>query len=70
MAENLKAKSGDLILFHNGCNPLVFQKEITDVLGTARKYQAALVGQPARDTIKEMAKDGFINRTIDRKKFF
>ena len=70
MTEILGAKSGDLILFHNGCNPLVSQNEITNVIQAAKKYKAALVGQPARDTIKEVAKDKFINKTIDRKRIF
>jgi len=70
MSGNLGAKSGDLILFHNGCNPLVSQKEIANVIQAAKKYKAALVGQPARDTIKEVAKDKFISKTIDRKRIF
>lgn len=70
MTEILGAKFGDLILFHNSCNPLVSQNEITNVIRAAKKYKAALVAQPARDTIKEVAKDGFIIRTVDRKKIF
>lgn len=70
MAGILGAKSGDLILFHNSCNPLVSQNEITNVIKAAKIYKAALVGQPARDTIKEVAKDRLIIRTVDRKKIF
>jgi len=70
MSGNLGTKSGDLILFHNGCNPLVTQNEITSIIQAAKKYKAALVGQPARDTVKEVAKNGLITRTIDRKKIF
>jgi len=70
MAEILGAKSGDLILFHNGCNPLVSQKEISKVLKAAKEYGAALVGQPAKDTIKEINKKGFVTKTIDRKNIF
>lgn len=70
MAEKLGAKLGDLILFHNGANPLVSQNEITNVIRAAKIYKSALVGQAARDTIKEVAKDGFIIRTIDREKIF
>jgi len=69
-AEILGAKSRDLILFHNGCNPLISQKEITEVIEAAKKHKAALVGQPARDTIKEIAKDKFVVKTIDRNKIF
>ncbi len=70
MAGRLGAKPRDLILFHNGANPLGSQNEITNVIQAAKIYKAALVGQTARDTIKEVTKDGFIIRTIDRKKIF
>jgi len=70
MAENLGATSGDLILFHNGCNPLVSQIEIANVIRAARKHMAALVAQPAKDTIKEKDRNGFVVRTISREKIF
>jgi len=69
-AEKLGAKSGDLVLVHNGANPLVSQNEITNVIRAAKKYKAALVGQAARDTIKEVTKERFVIGTIDRKKIF
>lgn len=70
MVEKLGAKSGDLILFHNSCNPLVSKTEISKVIKAAKKYKAALVGQLAKDTIKEIDKNEFIKKTIDRKKIF
>lgn len=69
-AEKLGAKTGDLILFHNGANPLVSQKEISQVIKAAKRYGAALVGQLSRDTVKETDKKGFLVKTIDRKKIF
>jgi 2-C-methyl-D-erythritol 4-phosphate cytidylyltransferase len=69
-AEKLGIKSGDLILFHNGANPLVSKKEISNVIEAAKKYNVALVAQPARDTIKEIDKNGFVIRTISREKIF
>lgn len=69
-AENLGAMPGDLILFHNGANPLISNKEIGEVIRAARKHKAALVGQPARDTIKKIDKNNFIEKTVDRKKIF
>ena len=69
-AEKLGAKSGDLILFHNGANPLVSQNEITDVIRAAKKYKVALVAQSTKDTIKERDKNGFVVRTIGREKIF
>jgi len=70
MSEKLGAKSEDLILFHNGANPLVSKNEITNVIKAAKKHEAALVAKPAIDTIKEVNKNRFIVRTINRKKIF
>lgn len=64
------AKPRDLILFHNGANPFIFQKEISKVIKAADKYKAALVGQPAKDTIKGVDKNGFIEKTIPRNKIY
>jgi len=57
-------------LFHNGCNPLVSSEDITKTIKAAKKYKAALVGQPAKDTIKEVDKNKRIIKTIDRKRIF
>ncbi len=70
MAEILGAKSGDLILFHNAANPLISKKEITKVIKAAKKYKAALVGQLVKDTIKEINKNDFVVKTLDRKRIF
>lgn len=69
-AESLGAKSGDLILFHNGANPLISQKEISDVIKAARKHKAALVAQPIKDTVKKISKEGFVLETVDRKNIY
>lgn len=69
-AGNFGAKPGDLILFHNGANPLVQKEEIDQVMRAAKKYKAALVGQFARDTVKKIGKNNFIEKTIARKKIF
>ncbi|MFH1401901.1 MAG: 2-C-methyl-D-erythritol 4-phosphate cytidylyltransferase [Parcubacteria group bacterium] len=69
-AKEIGAKKGDLILFHNVANPLVLPKEISEVLEAAKKHKAALLCQPAKDTIKEVDKNGFLIKTLDRKKIF
>jgi len=66
MAENLGAKRGDLILFHNGVNPLVSQEEISEVIKEAKEYGAALVAQPLKDSLKRSKKDGFVEKNIPR----
>jgi len=65
-AGSLGAKTGDLILFHNGANPLVSEREITEVIKEAKKYKAALVAQPLKDTLKKSDKWNFIKETIPR----
>lgn len=69
-AENLGAKPKDLILFHNGANPLILKEEVNEAIKAAKKYKAALVGQFARDTIKEVGKNNFVVKTLNRKKVF
>ncbi len=69
-AREIGAKKGDLILFHNVANPMVLPEEISRVLEAAKKYKAALLAQPAKDTIKEVNKNGFLVKTLDRKKIF
>ena len=66
MAEKLGAKRGDLILFHNGVNPLVSQEEISEVIKEAKEYGAALVAQPLKDSLKRSKKDGFVEKNIPR----
>jgi len=69
-AEKLGAKEKDLILFHNGVNPLILQKEINKVIKMAKKYGAAFLGQKAKDTIKKVDKNNFVLKTIARENIY
>lgn len=69
-ARTLGAKKNDLILFHNGANPLVSQKELSAVIKAAKKYKAALLAQLAKDTIKKVDKNNFVLKTIPRQSIF
>lgn len=69
-AAELGAKKGDLILFHNGANPLVDKKDIRAVIEAGLKYRAAAIGQIAKDTVKETNEKTFVIRTLDRKNIF
>lgn len=60
------AKEKDIIVVHNGSNPLVHENEIIDCINAAKQYDAAVVGFPLKDTIKKIAKN-FVEKTIDRK---
>ncbi len=61
-----KADNDDIILIHNAVNPFVDEATINNCINAAKKYGAAVVGFPAKDTIK-VVDDGFAKQTIDRK---
>ena len=60
-----KASDEDIIIIHNAANPFVDEAAINSTIKAAKKYGAAAVGFPAKDTIK-VIEDGFVKRTIDR----
>jgi 2-C-methyl-D-erythritol 4-phosphate cytidylyltransferase/2-C-methyl-D-erythritol 2,4-cyclodiphosphate synthase len=61
-----KASNEDIILIHNAVNPFVDEATINNCISATKKYGAAVVGFPAKDTIK-VVDDGFVRQTIDRK---
>src|SRR3989344_2860508 len=61
-----RAKDDDIIIIHNGSNPFVNDEIINNSINAAKKYGAAVVGFPAKDTIK-VVQDGFVKQTIDRR---
>lgn len=63
-------KSEDIVLIvHNGANPLVTDREITESLEGAREHGAAVVGRFSVNTVKEV-ENGFVKRTLEREKLF
>ncbi len=69
-AEKSGAKFGDIILFHNGCSPLVSKAEVSKVINVAKKNKAAVLAQPARDTIKKADRNKFVEKTIPRESIY
>src|SRR3989344_3349379 len=61
-----KAGNDDIILVHNAVNPFVDEATINNCISAAKKYGAAVVGFPAKDTIK-VVEDGLVKQTIDRR---
>ncbi len=55
----------DIIVVHNGSNPLVKIGEISACITAARKHGAAVLAFPLKDTIKKV-KDGLVESTLDR----
>ncbi len=62
-------KKDDIILVHNGANPLVSQEEIFQIIEKTKKHGACIVGHSIKSTIKEVNKKKII-KTHDRKKLF
>lgn len=55
----------DIVLVHDAVRPLVSRDVITTIIDASRKYKAAVVGVPVKDTIK-LESDGFYRKTLDR----
>lgn len=61
------ANKTEIILIHNAANPLIKEKEITNLLKAIEKYGAAAIGYPAKDTIKSTDSKNFATKTLNRK---
>ena len=55
----------EVVVIHDAARPLIRSSTIRKAIEAARKYGAAVVSAPMRDTIK-VAKDGYITGTLDR----
>ncbi len=60
------ARDDDVVLVHNGANPLVSQGDIISAISAAREHGAGVCALECRDTIKEVDREGFVVRTHDR----
>lgn len=56
----------DVILVHDAVRPLVTTQVIRRVITDAKKYGAAVVGVPVKDTTKLEGKRGFYTKTLPR----
>lgn len=64
-----KLKNNDIVLVHNGANPLPSQKEISEVIKKTEKQGACITGRYICSTIKEINKK-HITKTHNREKLF
>lgn len=67
--KSLKSAPTDVILVHNGANPLPSQLEVSQVIAETSEVGACIVGHYVKSTIKEVD-DQHIVKTHDRKKLF
>ncbi|HCC68589.1 MAG TPA: 2-C-methyl-D-erythritol 4-phosphate cytidylyltransferase [Nitrospiraceae bacterium] len=61
---------GDLVIVHDGVRPFVDVELIEEVIYRTKDVDNIVVGVPIRDTIKEVAEDGLVSRTMDREKLW
>ena len=59
-----------LIIIHDGARPFIKQDDIRNTIEAARKYGAAAVGVPVKDTIKVIDEDSFVTDTPERATLF
>lgn len=65
------AKKGDVVLFHNGSNPLVTREEVLEAMGAAREFGASVLGQPCKDTIRQVHEKTLLSkRTLKRRELW
>ena len=56
----------EIVLIHDAVRPFVTLRMIAEVVAAARKEGAAIIALPMRDTVKQVRRDGMIERTVDR----
>lgn len=59
-------KDTDIVLIHDGVRPFVTEEMIADSIDAAQEYGGAVIGVPAKDTIKVCSVDGMAVETPDR----
>ena len=60
----------DIVVIHDAVRPFVTEELVSRSIDVARENGAAVVAVPVRDTLKEVASDGRILRTVDRSNFW
>ena len=58
--------SCDIVLIHDGARPFVKRKLITELLEQVTKECGTVAGVPSKDTVKQVQKDGMVQKTLDR----
>ncbi|KNZ43233.1 2-C-methyl-D-erythritol 4-phosphate cytidylyltransferase [Acetobacterium bakii] len=66
--QGLKAVNprADIVMTHDGARPIIQESVIIESIYETMKHQATVVGVPAKNTIKVINVDGFVEHTPDR----
>ncbi|MCE0483583.1 MAG: 2-C-methyl-D-erythritol 4-phosphate cytidylyltransferase [Methylacidiphilales bacterium] len=62
--------SSEFVLVHDAARPFITKELVDVVLAAAKLSDAAVCGAPCSDTLKEVAEDGLVIRTVDRSKLW
>ena len=62
--------SSEYVMVHDAAGPFVTKELIDVVLAAAKLSDAAVCGAPCSDSLKEVAEDGLVVRTVDRSKLW
>jgi 2-C-methyl-D-erythritol 4-phosphate cytidylyltransferase len=62
--------SSEYVMVHDAARPFVTKELVDTVLAAAKLSDAAVCGAPCSDSVKEVAEDGLVVRTIDRSKLW
>jgi 2-C-methyl-D-erythritol 4-phosphate cytidylyltransferase len=60
----------DVVLIHDAARPFLEKETIKKSVASAMKFGASIVAVPECDTVKLVGKDGFVEKTLDRKRIF
>ena len=64
------SEKSEYFAVHDGARPFIDPHDIERVIQDAKRYGAATLGVPVKDTIKVVAENGFIERTPERSMLF
>jgi 2-C-methyl-D-erythritol 4-phosphate cytidylyltransferase len=63
-------EKAEAVIIHDGVRPFVTPDLIQRALSEARHFQAVAVALPASETIKEVARENTVLRTVDRRQLW
>jgi 2-C-methyl-D-erythritol 4-phosphate cytidylyltransferase len=67
---NAVADSSEFVMVHDAARPFITRELIDTVLAAAKLSDAAVCGAPCSDSLKEVAEDGLVQKTVDRSKLW
>ncbi len=62
----VQKSSGDILLIHDGARPLIQKNDVLKLLDEGIPAQAATLGSPITNTIKQVTESRHVEKTLDR----